>query len=353
MSWDLALLLAQDGLANGAIYVLVALGIVLLFLVTRVIFVPFGDLVAYTSLTLAALQAGQRPGTIWLDAVLVPLALAFELGSLARARAWRRMPRAVLAWGVLPAAPVALAGVALAAGPPAWSLVPLTVLLVLPIAPLLWRIAFAPIAEAPVLLLLIVSVVLHFAISGVALICFGPEGMRPTPLLDGGVQLAGLYWTRQSLLMLAGAAVAAILLFQGFGRSYLGRALRATALNRTGARLVGIRPRVAGVVAFLVASLLAVLSGLLIGPVTTLAFDSGFVIGLKAFVGAIIGGLVSYPGAVLGALFVGQLESFTAFWNSALKDAVVFAVLVPILLARSFLPGTKSMTTEAEEAEEL
>lgn len=353
MSWDLALLLAQDGLSNGAIYVLVALGIVLLFLVTRVIFVPFGDIVAYTSLTLAALQEGHRPGTLWLDAVLVPLALAFELGSLARARAWRRMPRALLAWGVLPALPVALAGVALAAGPPAWSLIPLTVLLVLPIAPLLWRIAFAPIAEAPVLLLLIVAVVLHFAISGVALICFGPEGMRPTPLLDGGLQVAGLYWTRQALLMLAGAAVATVLLFQVFGRSYLGRALRATALNRTGARLVGIRPRLAGVVAFLVASLLAVVSGLLIGPVTTLAFDSGFVIGLKAFVGAIIGGLVSYPGAVLGALFVGQLESFTAFWNSSLKEVVVFAVLVPILLLRSFLPGASTMTTEAEEAEEL
>lgn len=353
MSWDLALLLAQDGLSNGAIYVLVALGIVLLFLVTRVIFVPFGDIVAYTSLTLAALEEGHRPGTLWLDVVLVLLALGFELGSLARARAWRRLPRALLAWGVLPGLPVAVAGVALAVGPPAWSLIPLTVLLVLPIAPLLWRIAFAPIEEAPVLVLLIVSVVLHFAISGVALIFFGPEGMRPAPLLGGGLQIAGLYWTRQSLLMLAGAAIATVVLFQGFGRSYLGRALRATALNRTGARLVGIRPRLAGVVAFLVASVLAVVSGLLVGPATTLAFDSGFIIGLKAFVGAIIGGLVSYPGAVVGALFVGQLESFTAFWNSSLKDVVVFAVLVPVLLLRSFLPGTAAMTTEAEEAEEL
>lgn len=351
MSWDLALLLAQDGLSNGAIYVLVALGIVLLFLVTRVIFVPFGDIVAYTSLTLAALQEGHRPGTLWLDAVLVPLALAFELGSLARARAWRRMPRALLAWGVLPALPVALAGVALAAGPPAWSLIPLTVLLVLPIAPLLWRIAFAPIAEAPVLLLLIVAVVLHFAISGVALICFGPEGMRPTPLLDGGLQVAGLYWTRQALLMLAGAAVATVLLFQVFGRSYLGRALRATALNRTGARLVGIRPRLAGVVAFLVASLLAVVSGLLIGPVTTLAFDSGFVIGLKAFVGAIIGGLVSYPGAVLGALLVGLLESYAAFWNSAIKEIVVFGALVPILVWQSLLLGHDNASARDDEEE--
>ena len=58
-----------------------------------------------------------------------------------------------------------------------WILV--TIALVLPLGPLLYRIAFRPIADAPVLVLLIVSVVLHFAISGVALIFFGPESARP------------------------------------------------------------------------------------------------------------------------------------------------------------------------------
>jgi len=56
MTPEIALLLAQDGIATGAIYVLVALGLVLIFLVTRVIFVPFGDVVGYAALTLAALQ---------------------------------------------------------------------------------------------------------------------------------------------------------------------------------------------------------------------------------------------------------------------------------------------------------
>lgn len=82
MTGELALLLAQDGIANGAIYVLVALGIVLVFLVTRVIFVPFGDLVAYASLTLAGLEAGQRPGTVWLVTVLAVIATLLEAGSL-------------------------------------------------------------------------------------------------------------------------------------------------------------------------------------------------------------------------------------------------------------------------------
>ena len=70
MTPEIALLLAQDGISTGAIYVLVALGLVLIFLVTRVIFVPFGDVVGYAALTLAALQlqANARHGLAGADA---------------------------------------------------------------------------------------------------------------------------------------------------------------------------------------------------------------------------------------------------------------------------------------------
>ena len=103
------------------------------------------------------------------------------------------------------------------------------------------------------------------------------------------------------LLMLAAAALFGLLLFLFFARTITGKALRATAVNRVGARLVRDASRHhRSAVAFLVASGLAGISGILIGSFTTLYYDSGFVIGLKAFVGAIIGGLVSYPGAALG-----------------------------------------------------
>ncbi len=348
MSLDLALLLAQDGIANGAIYVLVALGIVLVFLVTRIIFVPFGDLVAYGALTLAAIQAGERPGTIWLVLMLAALAFLVEAGSLLGRGAAHLLPRAALLWLVLPAIPAAvawaLAGLAL---PDAaqWAL---TVALILPLGPLLYRIAFRPIADAPVLVLLIVSVVLHFAISGVALVFFGPEGARPRPLINAMFEIGDMIVSAQTLLMLACSAAAAAALWLFFERSVTGRALRATAVNRVGARLVGIRPGVSGGTAFMLASALAALSGLLIGPVTTLSYDSGFVIGLKSFVGAIIGGLVSYPGAALGALFVGLLESFTAFYDSSFKEVVVFAILVPVLVLRSLVTA-KPADDEEEE----
>jgi branched-chain amino acid transport system permease protein len=339
MTFDIALLLAQDGVANGAIYVLVALGTVLIFVVTRVIFVPFGDIVAYAAMTLAAIQSGQRPGTIWLVLVLAALAMLFETISLLRWGQARALPRAMLLYLGLPALPVIamwfLAGRSL----PMAAEIALTLALVLPIAPLLYRVAFRPIADAPVLVLLIVAVALHFATSGIALLFFGPEGARAQPLTRAVFSAGGLIFSGQMVVMLAGSAIFSLLLFLFFDHTLTGKALRATAVNRIGARLVGIRPATAGALAFLIASALAGVSGILIGPSTTLYYDSGFVIGLRAFVGAIIGGLVSYPLAALGALFVGLLESYAAFWDSALKEVVVFGALIPVLVWRSMVFG--------------
>ncbi len=96
MTPEIALLLAQDGISTGAIYVLVALGLVLIFLVTRVIFVPFGDVVGYAALTLAALQLKQTPGTVWLVLSLAALATAMEVWTLVRRGETRRLPKALL-----------------------------------------------------------------------------------------------------------------------------------------------------------------------------------------------------------------------------------------------------------------
>ena len=105
--------------------------------------------------------------------------------------------------------------------------------------------------------------------------------------------------------MVGAAIVLSALFFLAFERTVAGKALRATAINRVGARLVGIRPARTALLAYVVASLLAGLIGVLVAPSTTMYYDSGFLIGLKAFVAAIIGGLVSYPLTALGALAVG------------------------------------------------
>src|SRR5262245_19763638 len=348
MDGEIAAILAVDGIASGAIYVLIGLGLVLIFAVTRVIFVPFGDIAAFTALSLASLETGTRPGTVGLVAVLAVLATAAETIALARNRALHRLPRTLLLYLVLPLVPAAAVWFAAGTALSMPLRIVLSLALVLPIAPLLDRIVFRPIADASVLLLLTVAVALHFALSGLGLMFFGPEGVRTKPLTDAVFDVAGLVVNGQTLLILAASIVFCGLLFLYFEFTIQGKALRATAVNRVGARLVGIRPTSTGTIAYLLASLLAGISGVLIAPVTTIFYDSGFLLGLKAFVGAIIGAMVSYPLTALGAVMVGLLESFTSFWLSAYKEVLVFGLLIPVLLWRSL----GFAAHEEEEAEE-
>lgn len=349
MTWDVALILISDGLANGAVYLLAGLGLVLIFSVTRVVFVPFGDVAAFAALSLAAFETGHTPPTIGLVLTLAILAVLVELWGLARRRDYARMPRAVVLWGVLPALPCLAAWTIAGHSMPAVVNIVVSIALVVPITPLIARIALQPIADASVLVLLIASLALHYLLSGLGLLFFGAEGSRTSPLATGAVTLGnGISISAQTLLMIASAIVLSGLFYLLFERTLTGKALRATAVNRVGSRLVGIRPARTASLAYLGASLLAGLIGVLISPVTTMYYDSGFIIGLKAFVAAIIGGLTSYPLTAIGALAVGLVESFASFWNGGLKDVLVFSLLIPVLLLRSFM-----MTHVEEEEEEI
>ena len=335
MDFQIAVLLAQDGLTSGAIYALMALALVLVFAVTRVIFVPQGELLAFGALTLAGLQLQKLPGTVWLLLGLGVIAFLLDLADALRRRRLRRLLPAA-AWEL--ALPLLIAGIVAWLAPlqtPLAVQIALTFLLVVPLGPLLYRVAYQPIAEAPVLILLIVSVALHLALSGLGLLFFGAEGSRTPAFSEASVQLGFLQITGQSLWVYACSVgmVGALYLF--FERTLLGKALRATAVNRIGARLSGISTTAAGKACFLVAALIGVFSGVLIGPLTTIYYDTGFLVGLKGFVGAIMGGLVGYPAAALGALLVGMLESFASFWASAYKEVIVFTLIIPVLLVLS------------------
>lgn len=136
--------------------------------------------------------------------------------------------------------------------------------------------------------------------------------------------------------MVATCALLIVALWLFFGKTLYGRALRATAVNRRGARLVGISTTMSGSLTFTLAVSIGAMSGMLIAPITTVYYDTGFLIGLKGFVGAIIGGLVSYPVAAAGALLVGILEAFSSFWASSYKEVIVFTLIIPVLVWRSF-----------------
>jgi branched-chain amino acid transport system permease protein len=330
---------------NGAIYALLALALVLVFAVTRVILVPQGEFVTYGALTLAVLDMGRVPGTVGLLVVFAGLALVLEVWSQRRRFSARMAGRLALLF-VLP--PLLIAALIwwlapLRLGPFAQAL--MAIAIVAPMGPYLYRIAFQPLAEASVLVLLIAAVGAHFSMTGLCLLFFGPEGMRASPILSTGFTAGPLPVSGQSIAICVSAAALVAALYLFFDRTLLGKALRATAVNRLGARLVGVRTALSGQLAFLIASAIGALSGVLIAPVTTVFYDSGFLIGLKGFVAAIVGGLVSYPLAAAAALFVGIVEAFASFWASSFKEIIVFMIIIPVLLVRSLT------TTHTEDEE--
>ena len=330
------LFLLQDGVTSGAIYALLGLGLVLVFAVTRVILIPQGELVTYGALTYATLSAGRVPGTTYLVLLMGLVALVFDLVA-ARRRLGTRVVLRVLAANAVP--PLVILGLATLAtrGGPASELVNfmLSLVIVAPIGAYLYRIAYQPIAHASVLVLLIASVGVHLAMQGLGLLFFGAEGLRAPPVSRAAMSLGALRITGQSLAVygIALALIAGLWLF--FGYTLYGKALRATAVNRLGARLVGIRTTLSGQIAFLLAATIGAVSGILIVPITTIYYDSGFLIGLKGFVAAIIGGLASYPVTALAALLVGVVEAFSSFYASNYKEVIVFTLIIPVLLVRS------------------
>ena len=335
MDLDIALILTQDGIVNGAIYALLALSLVLVFAVTRVIFIPQGEFVAYGALTFAAIGEGRVPGSLWLLAGLGIVAFMAGLAALRHTLAAADLAALAAETLLVPALVIALVRAVAPLHPGTAASAALTLAVVAPMAPYLYRVAFQPLAEASVLVLLIAAVGVHLALVGLGLVFFGPEGFRGLPLSEARVAWAGQSISGQALAILGTTAALMLALALFFGRTLQGRALRAVAVNRLGARLVGIPTGRSGRIAFAMAGTIGALSGILVAPLTTIYYDSGFLIGLKGFVAAIIGGLVSYPAAALAAIVVGVVESVSSFYASAFKEVIVFTVIIPVLLWRS------------------
>lgn len=114
----------------------------------------------------------------------------------------------------------------------------------------------------------------------------------------------------------------------------IGKAMRATAQDRTMAMLVGIDVNRIISATFIIGSALAAVGGLLIAShIGQINFSIGFLAGIKAFTAAVLGGIGSIPGAVLGALVLGLTESFaTGYVSSDYEDVFAFSLLVIILI---------------------
>lgn len=346
MNISIATLLVQDGLTNGLLYALLALSILLVFLVTKVFWIPAGEFVVFGALTMAQLGMQQIPGTLWLLLVAGGAAALSRTWEAWRNSTWVGWRLSVVLSIAYPLTIWALLGWLAPMQLPIWIRAIVTVAVVAPISPLLYTSVFKPIIEASVLSKLIVAVALHTVLVGAALLFFGAEGMRSAPFASGRIDFGFVQISRQLLLVLGVSALLMVGLWAFFEWTLWGKALRATAINRHGAKLVGVPTESAGLIAFAIAGLIGAVSGVLIGPITTLYFDSGFLLGIKGFIGVVIAAMLSFPVAVLGALLVGLLDAFASFFASSMRDVIVFSALIPILIWRSI------STTHTEVDEE-
>ncbi|HUR87493.1 MAG TPA: branched-chain amino acid ABC transporter permease, partial [Ramlibacter sp.] len=202
MDTSIAGILALDGLTNGAIYALLALATVLLFAVTRVIFIPQGEFVAFGALTLALFQTGKVPGTVWFLLVLAVVVALADIGHGVRHR--HRASRIAMDTLRTLAYPVLVSLFAIWAAPqhlPLLAQALLTLALVTPFGTLIYRIAYESLADASVLVLLIVSVGVHFALVGLGLFFFGAEGFRNPSFWDQRFSAGALSLTGQTVII--------------------------------------------------------------------------------------------------------------------------------------------------------
>lgn len=202
------------------------------------------------------------------------------------------------------------------------------------------RFTLYPARRALSLTKIIITIGVYLAIQGAALIVWGPQG-RVLPafatlnLSDESFRWAGLLVKAQTLWIWGTTAVILIVLALFFERTMLGKAMRACAVNRLAARLMGIRVDTMSMLAFGIAAILGSIGGIVLGPVTRPQYDMGLDLGLKGFVAAIIGGLVNFPAAVVGGLLLGVLENMWAGVTQAgFKDLFAFVVLIVILIVR-------------------
>ena len=209
------LFLLQDGIVTGAIYALLGVALVMVFAVSRVIFVPQGEFVAFGAITIASLADGKVPGTVWLTLGLGIAAFAADLIVDRHRLSPRWLSRRLLLDITLPALLLTAAYKLAPLHLPVVAQVVLTLALTIPNGPYLYRLAFRPLSGSSVLVLFIAAIAVHLALTGLGLVVFGPEGYKTDALWDASFDLGPLPVSGQNILVVASALalMAALWLF--------------------------------------------------------------------------------------------------------------------------------------------
>jgi branched-chain amino acid transport system permease protein len=194
------------------------------------------------------------------------------------------------------------------------------------------RVAYRPLLNAPVVTLILATVAVGQMMRAAVRILRGSEVSRfPSILSAEPFVIAGLTFTPLSLsiITIAILLVCAFMLF--FRKTRIGKGMEATSENRDAALLVGISVNQTFSLVWAIGSALAGAAGVLLAPLIIITPEMGS-IGIKGFIGAILGGFNSIPGAVAGCFLLGVIENLGGVYiASSMKDVIAFCVLVLIL----------------------
>jgi branched-chain amino acid transport system permease protein len=281
--------LTMDGIRGGSIYALMALGFVMVYSVTGIINFAQGEFVmlgAMLCITVNSLELSLPPAVKLVVSIIAGIVLTTLIGAAVE------------------------------------------------------RAAIYPARRSPPVTLIIITIGVTITLRAAALLVWGADpyalpAFTTLALEDRIFRFGGVTLQAQSLWIWATLIVVLILLYFFLERTIMGKALRACAVNRRAAQLMGINPSRMSLLSFAMAAALGAIGGIVMGPVTRPIYDMGLMLGLRGFVAAIMGGLVSAPGAVAGGLILGVVENIAAgVTDPTYKSVVSFAILIAILLFR-------------------
>ena len=290
-----------NGLSLGALYALIAVGYTVVYGIIQLINFAHGEI--------------------------------FMIGAFGALTAWILIPGDTLGlWLLLP---MLLIGMVVAVG----------------VSLLTERFAYRPLRNAPRLAPLITAIGVSVFLQEFVRLFYGripgfPDAKRaiPFPQIDyvtgPAIQIGGLTIQRAALFTVIALVICWAFLFFFVNRTRLGRAMQATSQDPDTSRLMGINVDRIIMVAFALGAALAAVAGLAWGlRYTNIAFNMGFLAGLKAFTAAVLGGIGNINGAVVGGLVLGVAEAMVTlipgtFGGSAWKDVWAFVLLILVLVFR-------------------
>ena len=196
---------------------------------------------------------------------------------------------------------------------------------------------FAPLRGRSELLPLIATIGVSILLQNAMLLAFGPIPYAfDSPYSNAVLRLwGGTFITWQNLIIITVSAATVALLYAFMKFTFMGKALRAVAQDRETAGLMGINPNQLVMLTFVIASALAGMGGAMLGPILVLTPFAGTTVIVKAFAIVIIGGFGNVEGTIIAGLLVGLIESYTTqLLNPGLTDIVVFGLLLLMLALR-------------------